>query len=152
MKPDDQVITITSTPVVAVQGSATLRQAAERLDAANVGALVILGKDPRPVAVISERDVVRAIAEGADPDEVWVADVAHEEPRYATPGASIRAIGLEMVASGVRHLPVMEEGEVIGMVSARDVMSVLAAPPPTLASSIPYDGGAVLRELAHPGG
>jgi CBS domain-containing protein len=152
-RPEDRVITIASTPVITLAATASLRDAACELRAANVGALLVLEEGARPLSVLSERDVVRALADGADPDEATAYDVMHQEPRYATPGQSIRSVGEEMLTLGVRHIPIVDEGEPIGMVAARDVMAVLAATLPHRPVPTPRDdGGAVLRELAHPGG
>ncbi|HET7487803.1 MAG TPA: CBS domain-containing protein [Acidimicrobiales bacterium] len=125
--PDDHVIVIAATPIVTVSRRATLRQAAKALRTANIGALVVLPDHGKPLGIISERDVVRALADGANPDEVWAADIMTEEPRYITPAQTIRSATEEMLTVGVRHLPVIDEGEVVGMVAARDALRVLSA-------------------------
>ncbi len=148
--PEDHVEAIASTPVLTLQGRVTLREAARRLTDAHVGALVVTEGPHRPVAIISERDVVRALADGADPDEVWAADVMTEEPRYVAPGQSIRTAGEEMLATGVRHLPVVDGDVVVGMIAERDVLAVMAAAAmdnPTATEHPPVE-----RELSHPGG
>lgn len=148
--PDDHVVAIAATPIVTVARGATLRQGARALAAANIGALLVLPEGGEPLGIISERDVVRALAQGADPDEVWTADIMTEQPRYVTPAQSIRSAAEEMLAIGVRHLPVMDEGEVIGMVAARDALRVLSR---AIAPHVTHlDVRAVERELAHPGG
>jgi len=161
LRPEEHVLTITSSPVVTLEGEVTLREAARRLSAANVGAVVIPAQGARPMAVLSERDIVRALADGADPDEIFAADIMTFEPRYATAGQSIRSAGEEMMAAGVRHLPVVEDGEPVGMIAARDVMAVLsaalperggAAARPAAAPAKTAAAPAVLRELSHPGG
>jgi CBS domain-containing protein len=88
----------------------------------DVGTLVVMAGDDI-VGIISERDVVRAVADGADIDDVAVGAVMSPDPRYATTTDSIRAALNTMIAVGVRHLPVVEEGEVIGIVSMRDLVA-----------------------------
>lgn len=141
--PDDPVIRITTTPAITVSSRATLREAAQTLTRANVGALVVLAHEERAMAIVSERDLTRALAIGADPDEVWAADVMSEQPRYATPAQSIRSAAEEMLASGIRHLPVMEDGEVVGMVAARDALRVLT-------EGLHAPATPVQREMVHP--
>lgn len=105
------------------------------------------------VAVISERDIVRALADGADPDAIWAADVGTEEPRYVTPSHPVPRLAEEMLAAGVRHMPVVDDNEVVGMVGARDALRSLTEA--LLARTSP-DGHRLAidleRELAYPGG
>jgi CBS domain-containing protein len=126
MTPDpyERVSSIMSTPPITVEPAATLREVAAVLRDARIGAVVMLAPG-RPMAVISERDIVRALADGADPDAICAADVATEEPRYVTPWHPVPRLAEEMLAAGVRHMPVVDENEVVGMVGARDALRSL---------------------------
>lgn len=126
LSPDDRLARIMSSPVATVDPKATLRETAQLLHKADVGALVVLPAGRLPMGIVSERDVVYAVADGADPDVVRAADVMSEQPRYATPGQSIRSVTEEMLTAGVRHIPVVDDEEVVGMVAARDALRVLA--------------------------
>jgi len=107
-----------TTNVITVDEQATLRQAAARLRDADVGTLVILrGRDV--AGIVSERDVVRALATGADPDQVWVSDVMTDDPRYLTEADNIGTALRIMLAAGIRHLPVLSESQLVGIVSMR---------------------------------
>jgi CBS domain-containing protein len=107
-------------PVATVAANATLRSAARALREGEVGTLVIMGGDDI-VGIVSERDVVRALADDADPDDVWVADVMSASPRYLTKGESVTSAVEIMLTAGIRHLPVVDEGELVGIVSMRDL-------------------------------
>ncbi|MGC8470822.1 MAG: cyclic nucleotide-binding/CBS domain-containing protein [Acidimicrobiales bacterium] len=110
-------------PVVAVDEKTTLREAARLLRDADIGTLVVEDEGEEAIAgIVSERDVTRALADGADPDEVWVADVMSREPRYATAGDQVSTALDVMLVAGIRHLPVLEEGELVGIVSMRDLL------------------------------
>lgn len=109
-------------PVMTVERDASLRKAAGVLRETNVGTLAVVA-GPEIGGILSERDVTRALADGADPDEVWVADVMSEEPRYVTAGDRVHTARDVMLAAGVRHLPVVEEGELVGIVSMRDLLA-----------------------------
>ncbi|MHB1552329.1 MAG: CBS domain-containing protein [Acidimicrobiales bacterium] len=112
---------IMHSPVVAVDGKTTLRQAARLLRDADIGTLAVM--DGETIAgVVSERDVTRSLADGADPDEIWVADVMSSEPRYATAGDQVSTALDVMLVAGIRHLPVLDEGELVGIVSMRDLL------------------------------
>ena len=113
--------------VVAVDGDATLRSAARSLNEAAVGTVVIM--DGRRVSgILSERDVVRALAADADPDRSAVAEAMSSSPRYATPHDELQT-GMDiMLAAGIRHLPVLDDGELVGIVSMRDLARYLGRP------------------------
>src|SRR5579884_711869 len=105
---------VMNSTVVAVDREATLRSAARTLNEAAVGTVVIM--DGRRVAgILSERDVVRALAAGADPDSSAVAAAMTPSPRYATPRDQLRTAMDTMLAAGIRHLPVLDEGELVGI-------------------------------------
>jgi CBS domain-containing protein len=120
----ERVSSIMRTPAITVETQATLREVAGVLRDANIGAVVVLAPG-RPMAVISERDIVRALANGVDPDTIPAADVVTDEPRYVTPSHPVPRLAEEMLAAGVRHMPVVEENEVVGMVGARDALRSL---------------------------
>jgi CBS domain-containing protein len=67
----------------------------------------------------------RALAEGADPDEVWAADVMTEPVMWVTPDDTTSSVAELMELGGVRHVPVREGARAVGMVSVRDVLDVL---------------------------
>jgi CBS domain-containing protein len=150
--PDDRVAAISTWPVVTLPPRATMREAAQLIEKEHVGALVVLPEGDAPLGIVTERDIVRALADGAVPDDVRAADLMTEEPRYATPAASIRAVAHEMLAVGVRHLPVLDEGEVVGMGAASDALRVLADAVPPRPAPHHADGWDLRRELARPGG
>lgn len=114
--------------VVAVERDATLRSAARSLALAEVGTVVIM--DGRVVSgILSERDLVRALAGGADPDRSTVEAAMSGPPRYATPADGPRTAMDVMLAAGIRHLPVVEDGELVGIVSMRDLVRDLVREP-----------------------
>ena len=121
---NNEVQYLMATPVLTVDPAATLREAAMILRDERIGTLAVMGADGL-IGVRSERDVTRAIADRADPDEVWVADILAEEPVSARPDDSLVDCLLLMVGAGVRHLPVVAEGRVVGMFSMRDGVDAL---------------------------
>jgi CBS domain-containing protein len=120
----DPVGTVVSTPVATVRPTATLREAARLLAAARVGLLVVL--DHRGVrGVLSERDVVAAVADGEDVEIERVADYLVDDLVTVDEKVSIDAAARTMSEAELRHLTVAREGEVIGVVSIRDVVAAL---------------------------
>jgi len=114
-----------SRPVVFSDAEVTLRSLAGAMAAQGVGAVVVLGPDG-PSMLVTEHDIVVALSHGADPDASWGADAASRELLTADPDDTILDAVRIMAAVNVRHLPVLAGTEVIGMVSARDVLRLLA--------------------------
>ncbi len=123
--PDDPVSTIMATPVATIDGGASLRAVAERLSAGGIGALVVVDRGT-PVSVVSERDVVRALADGADVDAVWAMDMMPPEAVWASPDDSVRDIAGIMRRADIRHVPLRDGDALVGMVSSRDILTVFA--------------------------
>ena len=111
-------------PVVTIGSAVTLRDAAGALRNADIGTIVIMD-GPDFVGILSERDIVLALAEGGDADEVRVGDVMSQDPRYLTLGEDVASAVDVMLAAGIRHLPVVDEGELVGIVSIRDLSRAL---------------------------
>jgi CBS domain-containing protein len=124
-KPDDGSIrSLIRRPAVLVHLDDSLRVLAATLTEESIGAAVVRGTDP--LALVSERDVVRALAEGADPDDVPVSEIMTEDVEVAAPTDLVYDVIGRMLENEIRHLPVVEDGAVVGMVSARDALGALA--------------------------
>lgn len=120
----DTVSRVMTWPVAAVGTSATLREVAEALAANEVGAAVVLVGE-RLVGIISERDVTTHLAEGANPERLVAEEMVTYSPVTVAPYDSLRAAARLMVEARVRHLPVVDGDDVVGMVSLRDVTAAL---------------------------
>lgn len=123
--PSDKVETVMHGDVVTVGPGASLRDAAEALVDEEVGALVVT-ETGQVTGILSERDIVRALAEGADPDGTSVSEVMTEGPLCADPEDTISVAAERMIRAGIRHMPVLGEGNPIGMISVRDLLGVLS--------------------------
>jgi CBS domain-containing protein len=104
----------------------SLEQVATHLQAKDVSALVILDGS-RLAGIITERDIVRAVADRRDLAECTAAEYMTSEPATVRLETPLSVVAWKMLAYGVRHLPVVVGGEVTGMVSARDLLSVQSA-------------------------
>lgn len=112
-------------PVATVAGATSLRAVAEALVADEIGALAVMEND-RVVGVIAERDVVRQVAAGVDPDHKRADDMMSVQPVTVTPEDTVEHAVSLMREAAVRHLPVLDAGELVGFVSIRDVLEALA--------------------------
>jgi predicted transcriptional regulator len=123
--PRNAVREVMSRGAISVDEKLTLRSLAAVLAELDIG-IALVKADDGSASVVSERDVVRALAHGADPDEVWTADVTANDLVIAEPDESIVDIAERMSAEAVRHVTVVDRGVIVGVVSARDVLPVLA--------------------------
>jgi signal-transduction protein with cAMP-binding, CBS, and nucleotidyltransferase domain len=102
----------------------TLRVAAQAMAGRKTGAVILLGPDG-PTRIVTERDIVRALADQADPDTVWAADVASNDLAAIDPDTTIAEAVELMARTHIRHVPVKSNGEVTGMVVAEDILDLL---------------------------
>ena len=114
--------------VATVRPSAALREASRKLIREHVGLLVVVdGSGPR--GVLAERDIVSAVADDADLDAERVTDYANDDLVTIDEKASIAQAASTMAVAEVRHLAVERDGVVVGVVSVRDVLTVLVETP-----------------------
>jgi len=117
------ILSVKGRDVVTIEPSATLTAAAKLLAEKRIGALLILGPDHRITGILSERDIVRAIAErGAAALDDFVSTVMTREVMTCTKTETITSIMDRMTAGKFRHLPVVDQGRLVGMISIGDVV------------------------------
>jgi CBS domain-containing protein len=121
---NDPVRDLARRPVVSVAAGDTLRSAAEQLSTELVGVAMV--RDAQPPALLSERDIVAGIAVGADPDTALVEYVTTDYVVTISADDSVLDAADRMLMNEIRHLPIVEDGAVIGIVSERDLLAALA--------------------------
>ena len=122
--PHDAVARIMVWPVATVSGKASLLEVAESLAADGIGALGVV-ENGHLAGVVSERDVVTHLSQGANPANVTAADVMSTDLVTARPDDPILDTARRMVEAQVRHLPVIDGDDIAGFISMRDVFEVL---------------------------
>ena len=120
--PDDAVRDLVQRGTVTVPPAATLRDAAVVMEREEVGAVVGVAEG-RAAGVLSERDIVRAVANGEDVDDVRADDVMAVDVVTIGLDATVTEAADVMEAGNIRHLPVTDGDKVVGMVSIRDVLA-----------------------------
>jgi CBS domain-containing protein len=110
--------------VVWVDPRATLRQAAEMMMSTDVGSVAV-EVDGALEGILTERDILRAVADDADLDRAPVNSWMTDYPDSFTPEMEVEEAAEWMLATGFRHLPVVEGDEVIGVISIKDVLWAL---------------------------
>lgn len=110
--------------IVLLEPSTSLRQAAVALEEASAGCLVV-GAADAVEGVLSERDILRAVARGLDLDATSVGALESTELKWATPDSTIGEVAGEMMENYVRHVLVGEDHRLVGMLSMRDALAAL---------------------------
>ena len=100
----------------------TLRQAASLMCGRSVGAAVVIDPEEPGPGVITERDILRSVGNGEDPDTELVADHLTSDLTFASPDWSLEQAAAAMVRGRFRHLIVVESGELTGVLSMRDIV------------------------------
>ena len=111
-----------STVVLTVGPAHTLREVATRMTEKGVGAAVVLDEEEQGPRVVSERDVMNSIGRGEDPDAERVAEHMSDTVISASPDWSLERAAVEMCRRHVRHLVVVDNGQLVGMLSMRDIV------------------------------
>jgi CBS domain-containing protein len=120
-----RVSEIMTNAAVTDQAEDTLADAARKMWKQQTGSLLVIdGEDL--VGIVTERDVLRAVAGGGVLQEIHVSEVMSKDLVTVGPGTSLREAAKIMTDRWIRHLPVVDGGELVGIISQRDLAGVLA--------------------------
>jgi CBS domain-containing protein len=110
--------------VLTVGPGHTLREAARLMTEKSVGAGVVIDEEYPGPRMITERDILNALGRGEDPDSERVSDHMSDTLICAAPDWSLERAAMEMSKRHIRHLVVVESGELVGVLSMRDIVRV----------------------------
>ena len=119
------IVDVMSARLVQVEPGATVREAARRMTEQGVGSVAVC-EGARLVGIFTERDLLRLSAAGADLDSTSVGDEMTRALVTVSADADIVAAARLMGERGIRHLPVVEGENLLGVVGIRDVLGALA--------------------------
>jgi signal-transduction protein with cAMP-binding, CBS, and nucleotidyltransferase domain len=102
----------------------TLKDAAQAMAQRNVGAAIVADPEQPGPGIITERDILRSVAAGEDPNAERVADHLTASLVFAAPDWSLEEAAVAMVRGKFRHLIVIDAGEIVGILSVRDIVRV----------------------------
>ena len=109
--------------VITIEPNTNVAVAAKRLAERRIGALVVTGADRRVVGIVSERDIVQELAvHGAASLDLPLTDVMTRKVMTCSPSDTISSVMAQMTQGKFRHLPVIEQGKLVGLVSIGDVV------------------------------
>ena len=108
--------------VVTIRPQQSLKEAVALLSQYNIGALVVVNDSGAPIGIISERDIVREAARNENIFALPVSAVMTKELITGSPHDDLRSVLQMMTDRHFRHLPIMDQGKLAGMVSIGDVV------------------------------
>lgn len=121
-----QVADIMTNASVSESPSDTLKDAAARMWQQQTGSLLVMDGDAL-LGIVTERDVMKAVAHGDDAATTPISAIMSKDVLTVEPSTPLYQAARQMAARWIRHLPVVEGGKVVGVVSQRDLVGVLAA-------------------------
>ena len=111
-----------SSVVLSVGPGHTLREAATKMTEKAVGAAVVIDEEAQGPGVVSERDILNSLGRGEDPDVERVGDHMTDTVIAASPDWSLERAAVEMSRRHIRHLVVIDSGQLVGVLSMRDIV------------------------------
>lgn len=112
-----------STGVITISPEPTLHDATRLLAEHNIGVLIVVDASGLPVGILSERDIVRAVAkQGPDALNRSVGETMTQGIITARPDDELATLSSTMTAKRIRHLPILEEQALVGIVSIGDIV------------------------------
>jgi len=107
--------------VHSIESSATMTAASQRMMEFRCGSLMVFDGDEL-VGIITERDVLRTCATGTNLDEVLVAESMTRDMVTGTPDDDVKDVMGVLTRQRIRHLPILENGQLVGLISIGDVV------------------------------
>jgi CBS domain-containing protein len=111
-----------STEILTIGPGHTLREAAASMHRRGVGSAVVIDPEEPGPGILTERDILDAVGAGQDVDTEFVADHLTADLVFAAPDWSLEQAAATMTRGGFRHLVVIDDGEIAGMLSVRDIV------------------------------
>ena len=133
--------------VKTIEGTKTLADAIKSMRDANIGSLIVVGKDQTPVGIFTERDFVRKMADkGHGTLGLTMSQVMNKPLTIISPSATIWDAITLMGRADIRRLPVVENGHLVGILTERDVFRLILAQQNLLLESVSESLPAATRE------
>jgi CBS domain-containing protein len=117
---------VMSSPVVTLEEDTTSNKAANLMDENNVGCVIVTNKEGKPLGIITERDlVIRVLAKNLKPDTIKAKEIMTSPLVTIEPEATITEAARRMSRLDLRRLGVLYKGDLLGLVSSKDILGVM---------------------------
>jgi signal-transduction protein with cAMP-binding, CBS, and nucleotidyltransferase domain len=129
----------TKLPIVSIAPEASALDAMKMMAEHNVGALLVFNPDDSVAGILSERDFARKLeVQGRSAKDVKVSEIMTDKVIYVESGQSLEECMAVMSEKHIRHLPVFEDGKLLGMLSIRDVLRQIITEQESLISHLEH--------------
>jgi CBS domain-containing protein len=126
LRPKMLVKDVMSSPAITVEENASTNRVAELMDKHDVGCIIVTNKEEKPIGIITERDLVlRVLAKNAKPDALKAEEVMTSPLTTIEPDATITETARRMSRLNIRRLGVVYKGQLVGIISSKDVLGVM---------------------------
>lgn len=121
------VKSVMSSPVIGIDGEATVREAMHVMREKKITGILVKTQGAEDYnGIMTKRDIVtKVVAKGQDPDKVKVREVMHPLLITVPPSCSLREAAALMIKHGVRRLPIVEGGRIVGIVTDTDIFAAV---------------------------
>jgi len=117
---------VMSSPVITVDEEAPANRVAELMEKHGLGCIIVVNKEGKPIGIITERDLVaRVLAKNLKPDTVKAKDVMTTPLITIEPDETINEAARKMSRLNIRRLGVVYKGELVGLISSKDILAVM---------------------------
>jgi CBS domain-containing protein len=117
---------VMSSPVITIEEDAPVNKAAELMDKHGLGCIIVTNKEGKPLGIITERDLVaRVLAKNVKPDSIQTKEVMTSPLITIEPHETINEAARRMSRLNIRRLGVVYKGQLIGLVSSKDILAVM---------------------------
>jgi CBS domain-containing protein len=123
MSGDTRVADIMSTPIETISRDASASDAAERMRAEDISALLVTTSTP---SIVTSTDILDAVAAGRDTSALSVQELMTESVETVPPTIRVGEAAAMMTTFGIKHLPVVEDGDYVGIISSTDITAQLS--------------------------
>ena len=111
--------------LLSVEPQTSLAEVAKRMRQEDADSAAVMSGS-RLLGIITERDLVRAIADGLNPQQAKADVIMSADPATVTADEEVAVVAVKMMTLGIRHLPVVDQqGNAVGLISARDLVAML---------------------------
>lgn len=117
-----QILSRKGMRVITIHPEQLIREAIAKLVAHKIGALVVVDAAEKPVGILSERDIIRRSAENEAVFSETVADLMTKDIITGIPQDDTSSVAATMTQRRFRHLPIMEDGQLVGIISIGDIL------------------------------
>lgn len=122
MRVSDVLASKGSDAIFTIRPEASIRELLDALAERNVGAMVVSDDGEAMIGIVSERDIVRKLRDVENARDVTVASIMTTDVQVATPDDSFKSLMISMTEHRVRHIPVLDEGRLVGVLSIGDAV------------------------------